>query len=183
MNQEIEIQVRINNPEAAEKEIFKFGKFIKERQQKDVYFVLPQRDFFAKDPPDEYLRVRYEKDKNHLNYSFIHFQDNGLILATDEYETLVEKPEIVEEIFNKIGLIPKVVVKKLRKYFQCEDFEVTLDNIEGLGNFMEVEAKKDFGSAEITRKHCEEFLNKLNIEHETEHDQGYPRMLYKKLKN
>ena len=46
---------------------------------------------------------------------------------------------------------------------------------------MEVEAKKDFGGAEITRKHCEEFLKKLNIEYEINKDAGYPRMLYKKL--
>jgi adenylate cyclase class 2 len=140
MNQEVEIQVKIKDSKAAGKEILKFGKFIKERQQKDVYFVMPDKDFFAKEPPVEYLRVRYEKDKSHLNYSFLHFKGDGWLLATDEYETLVEKPEIVEEIFNKIGLIPKVVVKKVRKYFQCGDFEVTLDNIEGFGNFMEVEA-------------------------------------------
>ena len=103
MNQEIEIQVKIKDSASVEKEILKFGKFIKERQQKDVYFVTPQKDFFVKDSPDEYLRVRYEKDKSHLNYSFLHFKDNGWLLATDEYETLVEKPEIVEEIFNKIG--------------------------------------------------------------------------------
>jgi len=181
MNQEIEIQVKIKDPVLAEKEILKFGKFVKERQQKDVYFVLPQRDFFAKEPPDEYLRVRYEKDKNHLNYSFLHFKNDGWLLATDEYETLVEKPEIIEEILNKIGLIPKVIVKKIRKYFQCDDFEVTLDNIEGLGDFMEVEAKKDFGGADITRKACEDFLKKLKISYEIEKDMGYPRMLYKKL--
>jgi adenylate cyclase, class 2 len=181
MIQEIEIQVKIKDPAVAEKQILKLGKFIKERQQKDVYFVLPQRDFFTKDMPDEYLRVRYEKDKSHLNYSFLHFKDDGWLLATDEYETLVEKPEIVEEIFNKLGLIPKVTVKKIRKYFQCEDFEVTLDNIDELGNFMEVEAKKDFGGAEVTRKHCEEFLKKLNVEYKINKDAGYPRMLYKKL--
>ena len=181
MNQEIEIQVKIKDPVSAEKQILKFGKFVKERQQKDVYFVLPQNNFFAKDCPDEYLRVRYEKDKSHLNYSFLHFKDDGWLLATDEYETLVEKPEIVEEIFNNIGLIPKVTVKKIRKYFQCDDFEVTLDSIENLGYFMEVEAKKDFGGAEITRKHCEEFLEKLNIEYEINKDAGYPRLLYKKL--
>ena len=46
---------------------------------------------------------------------------------------------------------------------------------------MEVEAKKDFGGIEITRKHCEEFLNKLEIQYEQNKDAGYPRMLYKKL--
>jgi adenylate cyclase class 2 len=181
MNQEIEIQVKINNPEIAEKQILKIGKFVRERKQKDVYFVLPQKNFFEKDPPMEYLRVRYEGDRSHLNYSFLHLKEDGDLLATDEYETLVENPEIVEDIFNKIGLIPKVIVEKNRKYFQCGDFEVTLDNILNLGDFMEVEAKKDFGGAETTRKNCEEFLDNLGIEYVISKDAGYPRMLYKKL--
>ena len=125
--------------------------------------------------------MRREKDKNHLNYSFLHFKDNGWLDCTDEYETIVENPEIVEQIFDKIGLIQKVKVIKTRKYFKCENFEVTLDKIDDLGDFMEIEAKKDFGNTAATRKACEDFLKKLNIEYEIQKDAGYPRMLYKKL--
>ena len=181
MNKEIEIQVKIKRAAAAEREIIKFGIFVKERNQQYQYYVLPQRDFFKEEPPFEYLRIRREEGKNHLNYSFLHFKDDGWLDCTDEYETIVESPEIVEQIFGKIGLIPKVKVIKNRKYFKCEDFEVTLDKIEGLGDFMEVEAKKDFGGIPATRKACEDFRKKLNIEYELNKDAGYPRMLYKKL--
>lgn len=180
-NVEVEIQARIKNPKDAEKKILKFGKFVKSRQQKDIYFVTPQKNFFAKYMPDEYLRIRYEQDKNHLNYSFLHFKKNGWLNATDEYETLVAKPEVVEMIFKKIGLIPKVTVIKTRKYFDCDNFEVTLDNIKGLGNFMEVEAKKLFGTVAQTRKKCEDFINSLGIKYEVSKEAGYPRMLYQKL--
>ena len=180
-NIEVEIQVVVRNPGKAEVKLNEVGKFVKSRQQIDKYFVPPYRDFFGKDMPDEYLRVRYEEGKNHLNYSFLHFDKDGWLRNTDEYETLVDKPEVVEEIFEKIGLIPKVTVKKIRKYFDCGDFEVTLDQIENLGDFMEVEAKKDFGDIDKTRKACEEFLNSLNIEYEIQREMGYPRMLYKKL--
>ncbi len=95
-----------------------------------------------KESPLEYLRIRFEKGKNHLNYSFLHFKKDGWLKKTDEYETLVENPKIAEEILVKIGLIPKITVVKTRKYFDCGNFEVTLDQIKGLGDFMEVEAKK-----------------------------------------
>jgi len=180
-NVEVEIQVIIKNPERVETRLNKVGKFIKSRKQVDKYFVPPQRDFFVKDMPDEYLRVRYEEDRNHLNYSFLHFGEDGWLRSTDEYETLVDTPEIVEEIFKKIGLILKVTVEKTRKYFDCGDFEVTLDQIEDLGDFMEVEAKKDFGGVDKTRQACSDFLNSLDVEYETKKDMGYPRMLYKKL--
>jgi len=181
-NVEVEIQAEIKNPKGAERKLKKTGKFVKTRKQKDVYFVTPQRNFFAKNPPIEYLRVRYEEGKNHLNYSFLHFAKNGWLNSTDEYETMVEKPEVVEAIFKKIGLIPKVTVIKTRKYFDCGNFEVTLDSVKGLGNFMEVEAKKLLGTVKETRKKCENFLNGLGIEYEVRKEMGYPRMLYRKKK-
>jgi adenylate cyclase, class 2 len=181
-NVEIEIQAKIGDIKKAEKRLKEVGSFVRERNQTDKYFVLPQRDFFEeKDMPDEYLRIRKEKGRNHINYSFLHFSENGWLKSTDEYETLIDKPEIAEEIFKRINLILKVIVKKTRKYFDCGDFEVTLDSIKNLGDFMEVEAKKDFGGVDKTRKACEEFLNSLNIDHEISKNMGYPRMLYKKL--
>ena len=180
-NVEIEIQAVIESPKEVERKLRKVGKFIKTRKQVDKYFVPPQRNFFTKEPPIEYLRVRCEKDKNHLNYSFLHFGKNGWLRKTDEYETLIGNPETVEEIFKKIGLIPKITVIKTRKYFNCGNFEVVLDQVKGLGNFIEVEAKKNFGSVDKTRKACLTFLNNLNIKYRVKPQMGYPRMLYRKL--
>ncbi len=182
MKQEIELQIIIKNPAGVERKLRKIGKFNGTRKQIDKYFVPPYRDFFKKEPPIEYLRVRYEKSKNHLNYSFLHFGKDDWLMSTDEYETLVKKPEIVDEIFKKIGLIHKVTVIKTRKYFDCGNFEVTLDKVKGLGNFMEIEAKRSFGSITKTRKACLAFLKKLNIKYELRLQMGYPRMLYRKLK-
>ena len=181
MKQKVELQIIIKNPTAVERKLKKIGKYIGARKQIDKYFILPYRDFFKKEPPLEYLRVRFEKGKNHLNYSFLHFGKDGWLRATDEYETPVAKPEIVEEIFKKIGLIPKVTVIKTRKYFDCDNFEVTLDKVKDLGNFMEIEAKRNLGGINKTRKACLDFLNKLNIKYEMRAQMGYPRMLYQKL--
>ncbi len=183
MNKEIEIQVEIKNPGDVEKKIEKVGKFIKTRKQVDKYFVPPQKDFFIKEPPTEYLRIRQEKDRNHLNYSFVHFDENNQMLSTDEYETPIDNPETVEEIFKKIGLVFKVTVLKTRKYFDCGNFEVTLDHVENLGDFMEIEAKRDLGGTEKTREACLNFLKNLNIEYTLRPLAGYPRMLYRKLNN
>ena len=183
-NVEVEIQVIIKDPEKIEARLNEVGRFVKSRKQIDKYFVTPQRDFFScKDIPDEYLRIRCEEGKNHLNYSFLHFGKDGWLRSTDEYETLIDKPEVAEEVFDKIGLILKVTVEKVRKYFDCGDFEVTLDKIKDLGDFMEVEAKRDFGGVEKTREACSNFLNSLNVEYEIQKEMGYPRMLYKKLNN
>ena len=182
MKKEIELQVIIKNPIGVERKLKRIGKYLEARKQVDKYFVPSYRDFFAKEPPLEYLRVRFEKGKNHLNYSFLHFGKDGWLRATNEYETRIEEPKIVEEIFKKIGLIPKVTVIKTRKYFDCGDFEVTLDKVKGLGNFMEIEAKRSLNTIAKTRKACLDFLKKLNIKYEMRAQMGYPRMLYRKLK-
>ena len=182
MNQEVEIQAIIKNPKEVEKKIKKVGKYVKTRKQVDKYFIPPHKDYFKKEPPVEYIRVRYEKDKNHLNYSFVRFDKNLKLIATNEYETLVENPKAAEEIFKKIGLIPKVTVVKTRKYFNCGDFEVTLDKVKNLGDFIEIESKKDFGGVKKTRKACQKFLDGLNIKYEVLYLMGYPRLLYRKLK-
>ncbi len=79
-------------------------------------------------------------------------------------------------------MINRVTVVKTRKYFNCGNFEVTLDKVENLGNFIEVEAKKNFGGIEKTKKSCLNFLKSLNVKYEIKSQMGYPRMLYRKLK-
>ncbi|MEK7519246.1 MAG: class IV adenylate cyclase, partial [Patescibacteria group bacterium] len=180
-NVEIEIQAVIENPKEVERKLRKIGQFIKIRKQVDKYFVPSQRNFFIKEPPIEYLRIRYEKDKNHLNYSFLHFGKNGWLRKTDEYETFIDSSETAEDIFKKIGFILKVTIIKNRKCFHCGNFEVVLDQVKGLGNFIEVEAKKSFGSVDKTRNACLDFLNSLNIKYKVNPQMGYPRMLYRKL--
>ena len=181
MKKEVEIQVIIKNPEKAEEKLNKTGKYIKTRKQIDKYFIPPEENFFEKNPPIEYLRIRFEKDGNHLNYSFLNFDKNGDLISTDEYETLIREPKVVEEILKKIRLIQVVTVKKIRKYFDCGNFEITIDQVEGLGNFMEIEAKNLLGTPLETKKKCKKFLKELEIEYEIKKEMGYPRMLYKKL--
>lgn len=101
MHQEIEIQVKIEDPAETERKLKKIGRYLGARKQVDKYFVPPYRDFFAKKPTNEYLRIRYEKDKDHLNYSLVHRDKNKQKILTEEYETPIKEPKVVEEIFKK----------------------------------------------------------------------------------
>ncbi len=183
MNQEVEVQVIIKKPVEVERTLRKVGCYIKTRKQVDKYFVPPHNNFFSENPINEYLRIRYEKGGDHLSYSLVRRDKNGQKMSTDEYETLVEDPKIVEEIFTKVGLIHKLTVTKTRKYFNCGDFEVTLDQVNQLGDFMEVEAKKDLGGIKKTKQACWDFIKKLGVEYEFRTVMGYARMLYRKLQN
>ena len=186
MNEEIEIQVILKNPKEVEEKLRKIAKFIKEKKQKDEYFVPKHEDFFALERPIKYLRVRHEEGKNTFEYHFLHFNEsekddnNKELLKTDEYETNIKDPNMMSIILKKLDMINSVTVTKHRKTFDYKDFEVLIDHIEELGYFMEVEAKKLLGSVEETKKKCYEVLEEIGAEWEKPKIGGYPRMILAK---
>ncbi len=184
MNQEIEIKIKISNPDEIEKKILEKGRFIKERKQTDKYFVPQNQDWFEIKPVSKYLRIRYEDDKHHLNYTDAKYDNKTVLLTSDEYEFNIEDPKTAEEFLKQLGHELKVTVTKTRKYFQVENFEIVLDNIKELGNFIEIEAKKDFGNAKKTRQACFDFAKELGIQlNQSEYkSSGYPNMILENQK-
>jgi adenylate cyclase class 2 len=180
MNEEIEIRVIVKDLGKIEEKLRKIAKFVKAKDQKDEYFVPSGNDYFAEKKTKEYFRVRNEKGKSHINYSFCHFGNEGKLFKTDEYETGIEDPETISAILKKTGFILKVTVEKHRKIFEYKDFEICLDEIKGLGSFVEIEAKKMLGSPEETRKKCYEMLNELSSDWEDSPNMGYPDMVMSK---
>jgi adenylate cyclase, class 2 len=187
MNKEVEIQVKIKNPADAERKIRKAAKYLGERQQIDHYFNPPHKNYFAIDPAIEYIRVREEKNKNQLEYQYLVFdkKDPYKLITTREYGLNIEKPLDLIEILEKIGLKLLMVVKKQRKYFDLGKFLVMIDQVNGLGTYMEIEAKKIIKNEKYTKDLCKKMLENLKIDYIFKPGQGgYPRMLYlKKYKN
>jgi adenylate cyclase class 2 len=181
MNREIEIKVYILNKDRAEKQILRAGgKFQAERRQLDSYWVPLGDDYFLRKPQVEYLRVRTEKGRSHLNYSVCRWGKDEVLESTDEWEVEIVDPGILELILSKIGFVRKVTVKKVRKYFTIGDFEVALDSVEELGEFLEIEAKKDMGGVEKTRGACVALLDSLSLEY-TLCNELYPNLVLNSL--
>ena len=70
--QNIEVELKFRLPEGKKNQIFelmkKEGEFVNTFHMKDSYFAPSHRDFFAKKPIVEWLRIR-ESDKGHsVNY-------------------------------------------------------------------------------------------------------------------
>lgn len=45
----------------------------------------------------EYLRVSYEKDKHHLNFTKAKYNNKNVLLNSEEHEIKIGNPEIAEE--------------------------------------------------------------------------------------
>ena len=142
-NIEIEIQVKVENSKALLDFLEKNAKFEKESQQVDVYYSPSHRDFIAVRPVKEWLRIRNSGGKCFITYKNFHYDSNQKSAYADEYELSVEGPEKLEKIFDALNFKEVARVDKIRKCYNYENWEIALDSVKGLGDFVEVEYKGD----------------------------------------
>jgi len=181
MNIEVEIKVKIENFEEIKEKVSKIGKLVKSINQIDDYYVPCHRDFFAKKPhPTEWLRIRTNPDKIIWEYTrSINPKGDGDYDHAEEYETEISNVEELRKILEFLDFKKAVTIEKQREYWMCGSIEVALDNIRGLGYFIEAEAKGDFQNATEAKKACIDFLENLGIQdvRNKQIKKGYPQLL------
>jgi adenylate cyclase class 2 len=117
-------------------QILRRAEFLEERIEDDVYFSSPIRDFKE---TDEALRVRYSGDKAILTYKGPKL--DKISKSREEYEAYVSGE--MEQILQKLGYKKLLNVRKKRKVYLYKDFTISLDDVEELGEFLEVELKSE----------------------------------------
>lgn len=183
MNIEVEIKVKVNNPEQIRKKVAEIGKLIKSIKQIDEYYVPCQRDFFTNKPqPIEHLRIRTNPDKTVFEYTrTINLKENLDYDYAEEYESEISNVEEFKKILGFLDFKKSVTVEKDREYWMCGGIEIALDNVKEAGFFVEAEAKGDFQDEKEAKKACINLLESFGIE-DVENNQikvGYPQMFLK----
>ncbi len=136
---EIEIQVTIENGKPLIEFLEKNADFQKERQQIDEYFSPIHRNFIDVRPVKKWLRLRDSGGKYSINYKNWHYDENGRSQYCDEYETKIEDLTQLRKILDVLNFKPLVKVDKLRKVWTYKDYEIAVDSVKGLGDFVEIE--------------------------------------------
>jgi len=136
---EIEIKVKVSDSAGLRKFLAEQAEFRGEQHQIDEYFNPPHKDFLADEPVAEWLRLRTTDSKQSINYKQWHAGDDGVTNHCDEYETTVEDASKVRKIFAALGFKPLVTVDKLRKNWRYQNYEVSMDSVKNLGDFVEIE--------------------------------------------
>ncbi|HMK53172.1 MAG TPA: class IV adenylate cyclase [Methanobacteriaceae archaeon] len=119
--------------------------FIKEEHQEDLYFNAPHRDFAQ---TDEALRVRNVTDEEGKT-TFITYKGakmDQLSKTRVEVEVGVEDPVKSAIIFENLGFRPVATVKKDRTIYSFQDLIITLDRVDGAGDFVEIEKDMQEGT-------------------------------------
>ena len=158
-NEPIEIEVKLQIDENDYNKIKKLleskSDNIKKVKEIDTYFLTHSAKY-----NQECLRIRLEDDKYLLSYKCYDSEN-----VRSEYETLIDNFSNLEEILYHLGCTKKGVIEKNRiKIMYKEKYEFSLDKVEGIGLFLEVEVKKIEYKKEEEIKKLFLLLEELNID-------------------
>ncbi len=132
---EVEVKARAK-PGTLEKILALGAIFLKEENHIDVYFNSSIRDFRS---TDEALRIRVKEEGARLTYK-------GPKLDTEtksrkEMTVKIDSPERMAEILTSLGFVSSAKVIKRRTKYALGDITFALDDVQGLGLFLEIEAE------------------------------------------
>src|SRR3989338_1929221 len=136
---EIEIQVKLGDVSKLLEFLKKHASFKGEKHQVDEYFSPAHRKFLDVRPVKEWLRLRDSDGKYSINYKNWYYDANGKSDYGDEYESKLENSDSLKKILKALNFSSLVIVDKNRKIWVYKDYEVAIDSVKGLGEFVEIE--------------------------------------------
>ncbi|MEZ0320224.1 MAG: class IV adenylate cyclase [Pyrobaculum sp.] len=109
-------------------------------EEVDIYFQHPCRDFSA---TDEALRLRLSAGEAQLTYKGPRM---GAGAKTRFEASAAAGPEVVE-VLKQLGFREVAQIRKRREYYSGGGFTISLDWVEGVGEFVEIEKLVPDGSS------------------------------------
>ena len=143
----------------------------KKEIQEDIYFASPIVDFAE---TDEALRIRSTNNNTFITYKGPKLNDKAK--TRKEVEMTIESAKKAKDIFEEIGFREVRSVKKNRQYYAYKNFEISLDDVEGLRPYMEIEiALEDNNNYSDAQDEIFKLFEKLGI------TDGFERTSYLEL--
>ena len=171
---EVETKLKIHDIERLTERIKGLkGEYKGEKTEMDLYFDHPDIRIFRSGSA---LRVRDANGVCRLTYKGPKKDDETT--SREEIEFGIESAREMQKILAELGFYVLCEVKKQRKTYLLGDLIVTLDDVEDLGEFIEVEGKAS-NDAEYMKKKKEIFmlLNDLKLSSEVISQKSYLEMI------
>ncbi|MCK9632737.1 MAG: class IV adenylate cyclase [Methanoregula sp.] len=133
---EIELKVRIPSLAPVREQLTKKqAQSCGRVHEHDIYYNAPHRDFGV---TDEAVRVRYTDDHAVVTYKGPKIKKFGL-KAREELNFAVESGEAFETMLTRLGFTRTTEVNKWRETFKLGVATISLDTVDELGTFAEIE--------------------------------------------
>lgn len=183
---EIEILVELYTDIKTCKNILSKYDYVGEKLTIDDYYYDPLRDNLKPDSNlqiNECLRLRTKKDKHYITYKVDNFDNNKKWLYSDEYETEISDIKQLEKIISLLGLKKLLTINNKKTIYKSDKYEIALEEVENLGNFLEVEycTEEDVDIRKI-KQDIQSFIDNLELKVSEELNMGKPEMILKRNK-
>ena len=181
---EIELKLPLKNINILIRKLNEISEFKGEYNQKDTYYVPHHRNFVKQSPIFEWLRIR-EFDKENKKISILNYKNFGKDMKEDtiscrELETEFENPKTLRNIFESLDIKEIIIVKKNRKDYQYKNTLISIDCVEELGDFIEIEFEGVAENEEKAKKYLHKILKEIEAEVGEVIFKGYPHLLLEK---
>jgi adenylate cyclase class 2 len=147
--------------------------------QVDTYYDAPHRDFAS---TDEALRLRRETpvEEDGATETVTKLTYKGPLVEAEsktrrEHETVVLDDDEAAAILSGLGFEPAATVEKHRRFFRHDGYTVTLDRVDGLGEFVEVETEAE--AVEPAREGAIDVMAALGLDHDEQIRTSYLGLL------
>ncbi len=130
---------------------------------------------------DVFLRIRIRGDGKIVLTAKQPTKKSAEHLVKIEHEVEVSSHLEARAILEMMGYSPMVRVKKIRRIAHFNEYEICIDEIEGLGAFIELEIMGERDDAERIQKDMWLFLESLGIQPEDRIKKGYDILMLEKL--
>ena len=133
---EIELKVKAPDLDKVRQRLREHNSvFIGKVHEHDIYYNAPHRDF---EVTDEAMRVRYTDERAVVTYKGAKIKKFGL-KAREELNTAVESGTVFETMLARLGFVKTAEVNKWRENYRYDKAMISLDTVEELGTFVEIE--------------------------------------------
>lgn len=156
MEIEIEVKAKCRNLAEIKKRLRKMGaKYQGRVHQIDTYYLFRPKKSARQRVP--LLRIREDKP---TGQSFFEYHEPVNIFKAREHAIEIDNPKLAKFILKKLGYQDEVIVDKIREKFSFQGLHIDLDQVKGLGQFIEVECMRNRPNS---LKRIYSFLDKLKI--------------------
>ncbi|HID43104.1 MAG TPA: class IV adenylate cyclase [Archaeoglobaceae archaeon] len=155
---EAEIKFQIKDFSAIEKKVDKIAEFVIEKSEYDIYFNSPFRNFIK---TDEALRIR--KDDEGVSITYKGPKIDKRTKTRKEIKIKIDSYDSGIELLKGLGFFESGRVVKKRRIYRIDDIVICLDQVENLGDFIEIEIQTESFSLEENISKIFEIAEKLGF--------------------
>jgi len=176
MKLEIEVKAKVRDFQLIKNKLIEIGCVLSEPIiQHDYIYTVKDLDINKGYNDSAILRIREQNGK----YIFTLKKNRSNELDCIEKELEISNKETMQEIFELMGYESNVQVHKTRIKGTYAEYEICLDEVEGLGSYIEVEKMSD-EDGEKVQNELFDFLQTLGVSKEDRVFNGYDTLIWMK---